>query len=211
MFKLTPLPYPYDALEPVLSEETLKYHHDKHHRAYVDKLNELITDKQIEVESLDDLLLHASGEIYNNVGQIWNHDFYWAGLCAKAKKPAAHLSAAVAAQFGSMKDMQQQFNDAGLALFGAGWAWLVVDSSGKFSIFCGGNADNPRRHGLDPLLVCDVWEHAYYIDYRNDRKDYLSAYWDLVNWKVVAERYAQLSCSDDASAAGARAEITRRG
>ena len=126
MFKRTPLPYRYDALEPVLSEQALQYHHDKHHRAYVDKLNELIADQQVEAESLDDLLLHARGEIYTNVGQFWNHDFYWAGLCAKAKQPAARLSAALAAQFGSMSDMKQQFNDAGLALFGSGWVWLVV-------------------------------------------------------------------------------------
>jgi len=192
MFKLAPLPYDYDALSPVISSETLEFHHDKHHRGYVEKLNELVEEKGIQVSSLDDLLLHASGEIYNNAGQIWNHEFYWKGMRPPGEPELdGELAETIDRCFGSMAQFKQQFEDAGAKLFGSGWVWLVTDTADTLQLFCGSNADNPHRHGTTPLLVCDVWEHAYYLDYRNVRDNYLHAYWDVVNWSEVANRYRQ--------------------
>lgn len=191
MFALKPLPYDYSALEPAIGRETVEYHHDKHQRAYVEKLNALLADKEERLDSLDELLLHASGDIYNNAGQIWNHQFYWEGLApAGGGAPNAALGDAITRGFQSLTEFKQQFEQAGAALFGSGWVWLVVDSAGELRLFCTTNADNPRRHGLEPLLTCDVWEHAYYLDYRHARPDYLGEFWNIVKWDEVAARHA---------------------
>ncbi|MBI5619168.1 MAG: superoxide dismutase [Gammaproteobacteria bacterium] len=193
MFTLSPLPYAHDVLEPVLSRETLEYHYDKHHKGYVTKLNELAAGKGVTATTLEELVMNASGAIYDNAAQIWNHDFYWAGLCAPAdKQPTGALAAALSAKYGSFEGFKDTFEAASMALFGSGWSWLVVDAGGRLEMFCGSNADNPLKHGSTPLLGCDVWEHAYYIDYRNLRTDYLKAFWTIVDWDRVAERYGKV-------------------
>ena len=192
MFELAPLPYAYDALMPVLSRETLEYHHDRHHRAYVDKVNELIQDKDVKPESLDELILTASGPLYNQAAQAWNHDFYWRSLRKPGGPgPGDRFVAALERRYGAVADFTKAFEEAGATLFGSGWVWLVTDTRGELQIFSGHDAENPRRHHLEPLLTCDVWEHAYYIDYRNGRKNYLQAFWDIVDWKAVEDRYAR--------------------
>lgn len=191
MFKLASLPYAHDALEPVLSRETLDYHYGKHHKGYVDKLNELVAEKGAPAATLDELVMNASGPIYNNAAQIWNHDFYWTSLCPPAdKQPTGALAEALKQKYGSFDGFKQTFENAAVGLFGSGWAWLVLDAEARLEIFCGSNADNPLKHGMKPLMVCDVWEHAYYIDYRNVRKDYLKAFWRIVDWDRIGERYA---------------------
>src|SRR5262245_51806812 len=148
MFKLNPLPYNYGSLAPILSTETLEYHHGKHHRAYVEKLNELVEQKGIEAASLEELILHSTGEVYNNAAQVWNHDFYWASLSPSARKlPAGEFADALDGKFGSFADFKRDFGEQGLSLFGSGWVWLVMDGKKKIDIFCGSNADNPLRDG----------------------------------------------------------------
>ncbi|MGH8595662.1 MAG: superoxide dismutase [Gammaproteobacteria bacterium] len=192
------LPYDYDALAPVLSAETLKFHHDKHHRGYVDKLNELMNPKlsdshAAEATALKDLVLSAGGEIYNNAAQIWNHDFYWNSVSPTARSiPAGALAKAIDTKFKSFSAFEDSFIDSAKKLFGSGWLWLTVDKAGAFGLFPGSNADNPLRRGMTPLLVCDVWEHAYYIDYRHEREKYLDGFWSLVDWPVVAKRFAEI-------------------
>lgn len=187
--ELMKLPYAYNALEPMMSAETLQYHHDKHHAGYVSKLNGLILGTEYESKSLVEIIKHADGAIFNNAAQVYNHDFFFSSLFPESTTPSLALDSIIDAQFGSMEAFKKAFIEKGLALFGSGWVWLCIDEKEDLSIVSTSNADNPLRSGLMPLMVCDVWEHAYYIDYRNARADYLEAFWKLLNWKFVSLNY----------------------
>lgn len=184
------LPYAYDALAPQVSEETLRFHHDKHYVGYVTKLNELILDTPYADQSLEDIVLSADGPIFNNAAQAWNHEFFFDQLAPKPQaKPTGALLEAINKSFGSLEELKAQMNKAAAGLFGSGWVWLVEDKSGRLAIVSEQNAGNPLRHGMRPLMCFDVWEHAYYIDYRNRRADAVAALWDRIDWKIVGERY----------------------
>ena len=191
-FTVRELPYAYDALAPQLSEETLRYHHDKHYAGYVAKLNELIHDTPYEGQPLEDIILAADGAVYNNAAQAWNHAFYFEQLSPDPQRvPTGALADAVVRTFGSVDALRERMNREAVGLFGSGWVWLAADRQGGLVIVSGPNAGNPLRQGLVPLLCIDVWEHAYYIDYRNRRADAVAALWDRVDWKTVGERYAK--------------------
>lgn len=191
-FTVRELPYAYDALAPQLSEETLRYHHDKHYAGYVAKLNELILDTPYEGQPLEDIILAADGAVYNNAAQAWNHAFYFEQLSPDPQRmPTGALADAVVRTFGSVDALRERMNREAVGLFGSGWVWLAADRQGGLVIISGPNAGNPLRQGLVPLLCIDVWEHAYYIDYRNRRADAVAALWDRIDWKTVGERYAK--------------------
>lgn len=191
-FTVRELPYAYDALAPQLSEETLRYHHDKHYAGYVAKLNELILDTPYEGQPLEDIILAADGAVYNNAAQAWNHAFYFEQLSPDPQHmPTGALADAVVRTFGSVDALRERMNREAVGLFGSGWVWLAADRQGGLVIVSGPNAGNPLRQGLVPLLCIDVWEHAYYIDYRNRRADAVAALWDRIDWKTVGERYAK--------------------
>lgn len=184
--KLPELPYAKEALVPRISAETLEYHHDKHHRAYVDNLNKLIAGTEFEKIALEDIIEKASGGIFNNAAQVWNHTFYWNCLSPKgAGTPSGAVASAIEKDFGSFAEFKDRFTNAAVTLLGSGWAWLVKNPGGSLAIEATSNAGNPLTQGKKPLLTCDVWEHAYYIDYRNARAKYVEAFWDLVNWEFV--------------------------
>jgi Fe-Mn family superoxide dismutase len=187
-FELPPLPYAKNALAPHLSEETLEYHYGKHHAAYVAKLNELVANTKFAAMSLEEIVKSADkGPLFNNAAQHWNHSFYWNCLAPKAGgTPDGELAAAIKRDFKSFEDFVAQFSNAAVSQFGSGWAWLVRKGDGSLAIESTSNAENPLTRNLHPLLVCDVWEHAYYIDYRNARPKYVEAFWKVVNWKFVA-------------------------
>ncbi|MGW8247947.1 MAG: superoxide dismutase [Acidiferrobacterales bacterium] len=186
--ELPPLPYALDALEPHISRETLEYHHGKHHAAYVAKLNDGIKGTEFENKSLEDIVRNAEGKLFNNAAQAWNHDFYWHCLSPKGGSAEGELLDAIKQQFQSLENFEKEFTTEAANHFGSGWAWLVMDK-GKLAITTTHDADTPLRHGQVPLLTCDVWEHAYYIDYRNKRPDYLQAFWSVVNWHFVNEQF----------------------
>ena len=191
-FTVRELPYAYDALAPQLSEETLRYHHDKHYAGYVAKLNELILDTPYEGQPLEDIILAADGAVYNNAAQAWNHAFYFEQLSPDPQRmPTGAPADAVVRTFGSVDALRERMNREAVGLFGSGWVWLAADRQGGLVIVSGPNAGNPLRQGLVPLLCIDVWEHAYYIDYRNRRADAVAALWDRIDWKTVGERYAK--------------------
>jgi Fe-Mn family superoxide dismutase len=191
MHTLPELNYPNDALEPWLSRETLDYHHGKHHAAYIDKLNALIKGTEFEALSLEALVRHSAGlsdvpdALFNNAAQAWNHDFYWQCLTAEKTVPARELADALTGRFGSVEGFRQQFSRAALGNFGSGWTWLVMTPQDTLEIVNTGNAGCPLIDGQAPLLTCDIWEHAYYIDYRNARTDYIQGFWQIVNWDFV--------------------------
>jgi Fe-Mn family superoxide dismutase len=188
--KLPGLPYAKNELEPYLSAETLEYHYGKHHAAYVNNLNNLIKGTEIEAMTLEKIVMKSSGGIFNNAAQVWNHTFYWKGLKPRGGgKPEGALTKAIAAAFGTFDDFKKEFTQMAVNLFGSGWAWLVVNKEGQLTIETTGNAGNPMTSGLKPLLTCDVWEHAYYIDYRNARVKYVEAFWNLVNWDFATENF----------------------
>jgi len=198
-FELPPLPFAYDALAPHMSKETLEYHHDKHHKAYVDAANKLIEGTGLENKSLEEAVIASAKDeklkkLFNNVGQIWNHNQFWKSLKVDAKVPSA-IAARIDSDLGGMDKFKKDFVAEGLAQFGSGWVWLV-SNNGKLEIMKTANADNPLTHGplthgKTALMVSDVWEHAYYIDYRNARQKYLETFVDhLINWDHVAEQYA---------------------
>ncbi len=187
-FELPPLPYAPEALEPVISASTISFHHGKHHQAYVNNLNNLIPGTRFENSSLEQIILEAEGGIFNNGAQVWNHTFYWESLGGKGSAPAGKLLAMINDAFGSFEKFKEQFADAAVKQFGSGWAWLVVNAEGKLAITTTSNAGNPLRDGLQPIFTCDVWEHAYYLDFQNRRPDYVKAFWEIVNWEKVAER-----------------------
>jgi Fe-Mn family superoxide dismutase len=186
--KLPELPYAKDALAPGISAETIEYHYGKHHKAYVDNLNKLIPGTEFEKMSLEEIVKKASGGIFNNAAQDWNHSFYWNCLSPKAGgEPAGALANAINKNFGSFAQFKEKFSNTAVTTFGSGWAWLVKNSDGTLSIESSSNAGNPLKDGKKALLTCDVWEHAYYIDYRNARAKYVEAFWNLVNWKFVEQ------------------------
>jgi len=189
-FTLPPLPYAMDALTPHISKETLEYHYGKHHNAYVTNLNKLIPGTEFESLSLEDIIMKAKGPIFNNAAQVWNHTFYWHSLSPNGGgEPMGKLADAINTTFGSFAAFKEQFTQVAIGTFGSGWAWLVQDSTGNLKIISTSNAANPMTDGLTSLLTCDVWEHAYYIDYRNARPDYINAFWSLVNWEFVASNF----------------------
>ena len=185
--KLPELTYTRDELAPHISGETIDFHYGKHHKAYVDNLNKLIPGTEFEKMPLEDIVKKASGGIFNNAAQIWNHSFYWNCLSPKGGgEPSGDLAAAINAVFGSVATFKEQFTGAAVTLFGSGWAWLVRNADGKLAIEATSNAGTPLKDGKTVLLTCDVWEHAYYIDYRNARAKYIESFWNLVNWDFVA-------------------------
>ncbi len=189
--QLPPLPYGKDALAPLISAETLEFHHDKHHNAYVTKLNELVKGTAHETLTLPQVIERASGALFNNAAQTWNHTFYWHCLCPRRDgRPTGELATAIDRAFGGFDEFAKQFKASASANFGSGWTWLTRGADGKLAIVNTDDADTPLRTGAVPLLTCDVWEHAYYIDYRNRRPDYLDAYWRLVDWAFVARNLA---------------------
>jgi Fe-Mn family superoxide dismutase len=191
-FTLPDLPFAKDALKPHISPETLEYHHGKHHQTYVNKLNDLVKDSQWESQSLEEIIQSAEGGIFQNGAQVWNHSFYWSCLRPPGGgDPPRPLADALKKQFGDVKRFQEAFTKAAATHFGSGWAWLVKEANGELGLLSTNNADNPLREGKTPLLTCDVWEHAYYIDYRNARPQYIEAFWNLVNWDFVAENLAR--------------------
>jgi Fe-Mn family superoxide dismutase len=187
-FTLPKLPWAPDALQPLMSKETIDYHYGKHHAAYVTNLNKLVPGTPYANLSLEQIVQKAPpGPIFNNAAQVWNHTFFWNCLSPKGGgEPHGKLADAIQESFGSFADFKQQFTDAAVKLFGSGWAWLARDKDGKLSIEATSNAGTPLQQGKTPLLTCDVWEHAYYIDYRNARPKFVEAFWKLVNWEYAA-------------------------
>lgn len=191
MFELPALPYALDALAPTISKETLEYHYGKHHQAYVNNLNNLAKDTEFANMSLEDVILKSSGGIFNNAAQIWNHTFYWHCLTPKSSgQPSGKLADAINQKFGSFDEFKKLFSQAAITCFGSGWAWLVKNADGSLDIISTSNAGTPMKEGKKALLTCDVWEHAYYIDYRNLRPSYVENFWKLVNWDFVASQFA---------------------
>jgi Fe-Mn family superoxide dismutase len=188
--KLPDLPWSEDALAPHISPETIEYHYGKHHKAYVDNLNKLIPGTEFEDMQLEDIVKKASGGIFNNAAQLWNHSFYWNCLSPKGgSEPTGEIADAITKSFGSFEKFKEQFTVAAVTLFGSGWAWLVKNTDDSLSIEATSNAGTPLKEGKKTLLTCDVWEHAYYIDYRNTRAKYIEAFWNLVNWKFAEENF----------------------
>ncbi|MGF7138193.1 superoxide dismutase [Roseimarinus sediminis] len=189
-FELPKLKYAPDALEPYISKQTIDFHHGKHHQAYVNKVNELSKGTEFENATLEDIIKKADGGIFNNGAQVWNHTFYFEQFAPEgAREPEGKLKEAIDQEFGSFDAFKEKFATAAATLFGSGWAWLVVSSDGKLTIVQTSNAGNPLRDGHQPLLTCDVWEHAYYLDKQNARPNYVDDFWKIVDWKVIAERF----------------------
>ena len=189
-FELMALPYAPEALEPVISRETLNFHHGKHLAAYVNNFNNLLPGSGMEELSLEEIVCKATGGIQNNAGQILNHELYFGQFAAPKQDnaPSGKMAEAIARDFGSFKAFKEEFQKKGATLFGSGWVWLSADKDGKLVITQEANAANPTQKGLKPLLTFDVWEHAYYLDYQNRRPDHLAALWQIVDWKVVEGR-----------------------
>lgn len=191
-FELPELPYAKDALEPHISAETLEFHHGKHHATYVTKLNGLIPGTEFEGKSLEDIIKSSSGGVFNNAAQIWNHTFYWNSLSPNGGgEPTGALADAINAKWGSFEAFQTAFNDKAVNNFGSSWTWLVKNSDGSLDIVNTSNAATPITEGQTPIITVDLWEHAYYIDFRNLRPKYLEAFWALVNWEFGAENFAK--------------------
>ena len=189
--ELPPLPYPMDALAPHISRETLEFHHGKHHKTYVEKLNELIKGTEFENASLEDIVRRSDGKIFNNAAQHWNHSFFWKCMAPKAGgKPSGALLQAIEKSFGSFDKFKEKFGTEAADVFGTGWAWLVKRSDGALAIEPMEDADTPLKSGGKALLTLDVWEHAYYIDYRNERPKFIEAFWKIANWEFAADNYA---------------------
>lgn len=187
-FHLPDLPFPKDSLKPYMSEETLEYHHGKHHQAYVNNLNNLIAGTEFENMSLEEIIIKSSGPIFNNASQTWNHTFFWNCLSPNGGGvPKGELLKEIEKNFGSFEEFKKQFSNAAVSLFGSGWVWLVNKAKGNLEIIQTSNAGNPLTLGLKPLLIIDVWEHAYYIDYRNARPKFVEAFWEIVNWDFVLQ------------------------
>ena len=182
---LPELPYAREALEPHMSRETLDYHYGKHHKAYVDNGNKLIAGTEFEKMDLDEIVKKYSVKIFNNAAQVWNHTFFWNCLTPTQTAPGKKLTDALVKQFGGIDDFKKQFTETAMNTFGSGWAWLVKNADGSLAIVSTPNAGNPMTAGQKPLLTCDVWEHAYYVDYRNARATFLEHFWSLVNWSFV--------------------------
>ena len=191
MFSLITLPFAPDALQPIISADTIALHHGKHLQTYVNNLNAALPGSGFEELPLEEIVKKSSGGIFNNAGQILNHNLYFLALRAPQadNRPTGKIAQAIEAQFGSFEAFQKEFTQKGTTLFGSGWVWLSADADGKLVITQEQNAQNPVTRGLCPLLTFDVWEHAYYVDYQNRRADHLAALWQLINWEVVNQRY----------------------
>jgi len=184
--QLPDLPYEADALEPHISAETLSFHHGKHHRTYVDKLNDLIAGTEYEKLPLEEIVTNSSGGIFNNAAQTWNHSFYWNCLSPTGGGlPTGKIAEAIEAKWGSFDKFKDELTQSAVTNFGSGWTWLVRNEQGELEIGNTSNAGNPLTHNKTPILTIDVWEHAYYVDYRNARPQYIEAYWNLVNWEFA--------------------------
>ena len=189
--QLPPLPYALDALQPHISRETLEIHYGKHHQAYVTNLNNLVKGTEFENLPLEDIIKRSSGGIFNNSAQVWNHTFYWHSLAPKGGgQPKGILSEALNKKFGSFDAFKEAFTKSAVGNFGSGWTWLVKKADGSVDLANTSNAATPLTGSDKPLLTCDVWEHAYYVDYRNRRPDYVGAFWNLVNWEFAATNFA---------------------
>jgi len=195
------LPFPIDSLEPSISKRTLEFHHGKHHKNYVTKLNELIANTPLDSKDLVSIILEwekTLQNVFNNAAQAWNHDFYWHCLTPGGKETMSEeFSIKINQSFGSLEELKNQFNESAKKLFGSGWTWLVCNEEGKLSIMNTKDADNPIPHGLTPLLTCDVWEHAYYLDYQNERPGYLKNYWNIVDWTFAEKNWQQFKTDND--------------
>ena len=196
-FNLQPLPYPYDALEPHISAETLHFHHDKHMAAYVEKLNSLIVDTPFaNATSLEEIVLQSDGAIFNNAAQAWNHKFYFEQFASNPKhEPEGELAKAIEKKFGGVEKLKEQMERDAVALFGSGWVWLAADKHGELAIISKCNAGNPLTEGMYPLLTIDVWEHAYYIDHRNARAAAVKTLWNVLCWSKIEQRYSEIGRS----------------
>ncbi|MCE5233112.1 MAG: Fe-Mn family superoxide dismutase [Mizugakiibacter sp.] len=189
--ELPPLPYARDALAPHISAETLDFHYGKHHQGYVTNLNNMIKGTEFENAALEQIVRKSSGGMFNNAAQIWNHTFYWNSLSPKGGgEPSGKLADAIVKAFGSVAKFKEEFGKIAVGTFGSGWAWLVQRPDGSLGLVSTSNAGTPITGSDRPLLTCDVWEHAYYIDYRNARAKYVEAYWNLVNWEFAAGQMA---------------------
>ncbi|QEZ45748.1 superoxide dismutase [Fe] [Cupriavidus oxalaticus] len=189
--KLPPLPYAHDALAPHISKETLEFHHDKHHQTYVTNLNNLIKGTEFENATLEEIVKKSSGGIFNNAAQVWNHTFYWDSLKPNGGgQPTGALADAINAKWGSFDKFKEEFTKVAVGTFGSGWAWLVKKADGSLDLVSTSNAATPLTTDAKPLLTCDVWEHAYYIDYRNARPKYVEAFWNVVNWDFAGSNFA---------------------
>ncbi len=189
--ELPPLPYALNALEPHISRETLEYHYGKHHQTYVTNLNNLLPGSGFENHTLEEIIQSSSGAVFNNAAQVWNHTFYWHCLTPNGGgEPSGELVNQIQKAFGSLSAFQEQFTKAAISTFGSGWAWLVRTSENKLEIISTSNAGTPLKDNKKALLTCDVWEHAYYIDYRNARAKYVESFWKCVNWAFVANNFA---------------------
>ncbi len=189
-FSLPELPYAHNALAPIISEQTISFHYGKHHQTYVNNLNGLVEGSEFENFDLETIVKKSEGPMFNNAAQIWNHNFYFLSLTPNSStKPTEELLTAINSGWGSLDNFKVEFNKSAISVFGSGWAWLVKDGDGKLSIVKESNAGNPITRGLTPVLTFDVWEHAYYLDYQNRRADYVAALWDVVDWKIVSDRY----------------------
>lgn len=188
--ELPALPYAQDALEPHISAETLEYHYGKHHQTYVTNLNNLIEGTELADASLEDIIMKSEGGLFNNAAQVWNHTFYWNCLSPNGGgEPSGALADAINSAFGSFADFKQAFSTSCVTNFGSGWTWLVKNSDGSLEIVNTSNAGTPLTAGQSPVLTCDVWEHAYYIDYRNARPKYVESFWNLVNWDFASQNF----------------------
>jgi Fe-Mn family superoxide dismutase len=209
--ELPALPYATNALEPHLSRETLEFHHGRHHRGYIEALNRLVAGTEFENFPLVDLVRKGSGPIFNNAAQAWNHDFLWRCMTPEGGgAPPRGLRTAIEHSFGTMASLKQLFRGRAVELFGSGWVWLVHWPDDRMMVLPTRNASNPLRGGGTPLLVCDVWEHAYYLDYRNNRGRYLDAFWDVVDWSFVARNFAAAISGPHASVRPGDLSLDRR-
>lgn len=190
-FSQPKLPYPQDALAPVISPTTIEYHYGKHEKAYIDTLNKLIEGTDFENMALEDIIVKSDGKLFNNASQAWNHIFYFFQFNPDGmKEPSGKLRAKIDEQFGSFDEFKKKFEEAGATLFGSGWVWLSADADGTLFITQSSNAGNPLTQNLRPILTFDVWEHAYYLDYQNLRAEYLHNLWDIVDWDIIEMRYS---------------------
>jgi Fe-Mn family superoxide dismutase len=189
-FELPKLNFAPNALEPHISQKTIEFHYGKHHQTYVNKLNDLIQGTKFENSSLEDIIKNADGGIFNNGAQVWNHTFYFEQFAKNGKKePSGALESAIEQEFGTFAGFKEKFAQAATTLFGSGWAWLVVDTDGGLEIVQTSNAGNPLRDGKKPIMTCDVWEHAYYLDKQNARPKYIEDFWEVLDWEVISGRY----------------------
>lgn len=187
---LPKLPYAMDALQPVISQETLEYHYGKHHQAYVTNLNNLVKDTEFADAPLETIIKKSSGGIFNNAAQVWNHTFYWNCLSPNSSgEPTGKLADAIKKKFGSFEEFKKLFSQTAITTFGSGWGWLAKNAQGELELISTSNAGTPMTQDKKALLTCDVWEHAYYIDYRNARPTYVENFWKIVNWDFVAENF----------------------